>query len=72
LVCFGFTNNQIGILFGHTNPKSIFNKRSTLRQKLGLWPKYESLEAFLSQIATELRHKKETDVSASGLNGANT
>jgi tetratricopeptide (TPR) repeat protein len=55
LVCFGFNNNQIGILFGYTNSKSIFNKRHTLRQKLGLSPTYESLEAFMTQKVSDLR-----------------
>ncbi len=55
LICFGFNNNQIGILFGYTNPNSIFNKRHKLRKKMGLWPNYESLEAYLSQLVADLR-----------------
>jgi tetratricopeptide (TPR) repeat protein len=57
LVCFGFNNNQISILFGYTNPNSIFNKRHKLRKKMGLWPNYESLEAYLSQTVEKLRIK---------------
>jgi chaperonin cofactor prefoldin len=58
LVCFGFNNNQIGILFGYTNPNSIFNKRHKLRKKMGLWPNYESLEAYLSQTVENLRNRQ--------------
>lgn len=55
LVCFGFHNNEIGVLFGYTNANSIFNKRHRLRKKLGLWPKYESLEAYLSNLVSDLQ-----------------
>lgn len=55
LICFGFNNNQIGILFGYTNANSIFNKRHKVRKKMGLWPNYESLEAYLSQIISDLK-----------------
>lgn len=57
LICFGFNNNQISILFGHTNSNSIFNKRHKLRKKLGLWPKYESLETYLSDTIENLKRK---------------
>jgi tetratricopeptide (TPR) repeat protein len=55
LICFGFNNTQMGILFGYKNPNSIFNKRHKLRKKLNLWPNYDSLEAFLSQLMADLR-----------------
>jgi tetratricopeptide (TPR) repeat protein len=55
LICFGVNSNQIGFLFGYTNPHSIFNKRHKLREKMGLWPKYDSLEAYLTLLISELR-----------------
>jgi tetratricopeptide (TPR) repeat protein len=61
LSCFGFNNTQMSILFGYTNPNSIFNKRHKLRKKLNLWPNYDSLEAFLSQLMVDLRDGVITD-----------
>ena len=59
LICFGFSNNQISILFGHTNSNSVFNKRHKLRRKLNLWPHYESLEEFISQTIETLKNQTE-------------
>jgi chromosome segregation ATPase len=56
LICFGFNNNQMGILFGYTNSNSIFNKRHKLRKKMGLWPNYESLESYLIRLMADLRN----------------
>lgn len=57
LICFGFTNTQISILFGYTNSNSIFNKRHKVRKKMGLWPNYDSLETYLIQLADELKRE---------------
>ena len=54
LICFGFTNNQISILFGHTNSNSIFTKRHKLRKKIGLWPRYVSIESFIADTINTL------------------
>ena len=55
LICFGFNNNQIGILFGHTNSGSIFTNRHKLRKKLALWPNYDSLEGYLLKLVEDLK-----------------
>ncbi len=60
LICFGFNNNQIGILFGYTNANSIFNKRHKIRKKMGLWPNYESLEAYLTQVISDLSNNEQS------------
>ena len=36
LICLGFNNNHLRILFNHSHIQSIYSKRSRLRQKLGL------------------------------------
>jgi ATP/maltotriose-dependent transcriptional regulator MalT len=55
LLCFGFSNSQIAILFRLTNPSSMYNKRHMVRQKMGLCSTYKSLEAYLTQLISELR-----------------
>lgn len=57
LICFGFSNNQISLLFGHTNPDSIFTKRHKLRKKLGIWASKTTLESFIGDILKELEEK---------------
>ena len=58
LICFGLSNNQISMLFGHTNPNSIFTKRHKLRKKLGLWASDISLEDFIRETIEELSKKR--------------
>lgn len=58
LICFGLTNNQISMLFGHTNPNSIFTKRHKLRKKLGIWASDISLEDFIQETIQELSKKR--------------
>lgn len=38
MICFGFSSNSIRQIYAHTNPDSIYNKRSKLRNKLKLGP----------------------------------
>lgn len=57
LICFGLTNNQISMLFGHTNPNSIFTKRHKLRKKLGIWTSDIPLEDFIEETIEGLSKK---------------
>jgi hypothetical protein len=57
LICFGFNNSHIGVLFGHTNPRSVFGKRYNLRKKLGLLQNNDTLEAYLSKVISDLQDR---------------
>ncbi|HBO25249.1 MULTISPECIES: tetratricopeptide repeat protein [Culturomica] len=53
LICFGFDNNQISILFGHKNYNSIFTKRHKVRKKLGI--NTISLENYIRELIVNLK-----------------
>lgn len=62
LLCFGFSQNGIRMIYEHKNAYSIYNKRSKLRKKLGLQPG-EHIEHFLRELTVKLekRQKRETE-----------
>jgi len=64
LICFGLSNNQISMLFGHTNPNSIFTKRHKLRKKLGIWASDISLEDFIQETIDELAKTRPAEPAA--------
>lgn len=55
LICFGFNNNQISILFGHKNYNSIFTKRHKVRKKLGV--NFISLDNYMRELIVSLKEK---------------
>lgn len=57
LICFGFDNNQISILFGHKNYNSIFTKRHKVRKKLGI--NAISLDNYIRELIANLKQKSE-------------
>ncbi|MDR2979164.1 MAG: hypothetical protein LBV02_01780 [Bacteroidales bacterium] len=63
LLCFEFDNSLIGVIFGHTNPKSVFNKRLQLRKKLGV-VNSDSLETHLSKVIADLQSKSDASYFA--------
>lgn len=54
LLCFGFSQNGIRMIYEHKNTYSIYNKRSKLRKKLGLQPG-EHIETFLKTLVEKLK-----------------
>lgn len=57
LLCFGFSQNGIRLIYEHKNNYSLYNKRSKLRKKLGLQAG-EQIEHFLQTLIVELgRHQ---------------
>ena len=57
LLCFGFSQNGIRMIYEHKNNYSLYNKRSRLRKKLGLQAG-EQIEHFLRTLIIELgRHQ---------------
>ena len=57
LLCFGFSQNGIRMIYEHKNNYSLYNKRSKLRKKLGLQAG-EQIEHFLRTLIIELgRHQ---------------
>lgn len=59
MICFGFSSNSIRQIYAHTNPDSIYNKRSKLRSKLKLDPSIQ-IEGFIRNVLAELSQKKAT------------
>ncbi|WP_302364362.1 hypothetical protein [uncultured Alistipes sp.] len=57
MICFGFCSNSIRQIYAHTNPDSIYNKRSKLRTKLRLGPSIQ-IEGFISNLLVELSKEK--------------
>lgn len=53
MICFGFCSNSIRQIYAHTNPDSLYNKRSKLRNKLKLRPSIQ-IEGFIRNLLTEL------------------
>lgn len=53
LLCFGFSQNGIRMIYEHKNAYSIYNKRSKLRKKLGL-QSGEHIETFLKSLVEKL------------------
>ena len=58
LICLGFNNNEISLLYNHTNYNSVFTVRYKLRKKLGLSPRACTLETFLKEILCRLEKRK--------------
>lgn len=56
MICFGFSSNSIRQIYSHTNPDSIYNKRSKLRNKLGLEPSLQ-IEVFIRNLLSKLSNK---------------
>lgn len=57
MICFGFSSNSIRQIYAHTNPDSIYNKRSKLRNKLKLGPSIQ-IEGFIRNLLAELSRKE--------------
>jgi hypothetical protein bfra3_21505 len=57
MICFGFSSNSIRQIYAHTNPDSIYNKRSKLRNKLKLGPSIQ-IEGFVRNLLAELSRKE--------------
>lgn len=60
LLCFGFTQNGIRMIYEHKNTYSIYNKRSKLRKKLGLQSS-EHIETFLKSLVEKLEKEQRRD-----------
>lgn len=57
MICFGFSSNSIRQIYAHTNPDSIYHKRSKLRNKLKLGPSIQ-IEGFIRNLLAELSRKE--------------
>lgn len=57
MICFGFSSNSIRQIYAHTNPESIYNKRSKLRNKLKLSPSIQ-IEGFIRKLLSELSQQR--------------
>lgn len=57
MICFGFSSNSIRQIYAQTNPDSIYNKRSKLRNKLKLGPSIQ-IEGFIRNLLAELSRKE--------------
>ena len=57
MICFGFSSNSIRQIYAHTNPDSIYYKRSKLRNKLKLGPSIQ-IEGFIRNLLAELSRKE--------------
>lgn len=57
MICFGFCSNSIRQIYAHTNPDSIYNKRSKLRTKLRLESSIQ-IEGFIRNLLVELSKEK--------------
>lgn len=55
MVCLGFSNNAIRMIYGHTNAMSIYNRRRRLLNKLEI--KDSTLEVFLKRMSLRLAPK---------------
>lgn len=53
MICFGFSANSIRQIYAHTNPDSIYNKRSKLRNKMKLDPSIQ-IEGFIRCLLAKL------------------
>lgn len=56
LLCFGFSQHGICFLYDYDDIGSFYNKRSRLRQKLGI-PQDSSIEEFIEELLGQLRKK---------------
>lgn len=57
LLCFGFSQHGICFLYDYDDIGSFYNKRSRLRQKLGI-PQDSSIEEFIEELLGQLRKKQ--------------
>lgn len=55
MVCLGFSNNAIRMIYGHTNTMSIYNKRRRILNRLAI--KDSTIEAFLTRLSLQLASK---------------
>lgn len=60
LLCFGFSQNGIRMIYEHKNNYSLYNKRSKLRKKLGLAAGVQ-IEHFLQALIVELGKQQNND-----------
>lgn len=56
MICFGFSSNSIRQIYSHTNPDSLYNKRSKLRNKLKLDASVQ-IEVFIRNLISRLSEK---------------
>jgi tetratricopeptide (TPR) repeat protein len=61
LSCLGFTNNQLGILFGLTSHASVYNKRHKIKQKIVPLASDLSFEECLRLMIAELKNENGTE-----------
>ena len=57
MICLGFSIDTVRVLYNHDNVRSIYNKRSKLRAKLGISSK-DHIEPFLNDLITQLAEGK--------------
>lgn len=55
MVCLGFSNNAIRMIYGHTNTMSIYNRRRRILNRLAI--KNSTIEAFLAGLSLRLASK---------------
>lgn len=60
MILFGFSFDCIRLIYNHDNVDSLYSRRTKIREKLGLPPRFR-LEKFLFQLVEQLKNGSESD-----------
>lgn len=62
MILFGFSFDCIRLIYNHDNVDSLYSRRTKIREKLGLPPRFR-LEKFLFQLVEQLKNGSESDTA---------